>query len=700
MITVRLPDGKEIDVQTDDPQAAASAGRAYLKSTRPAGYTDRRGLNAAMFQGVSLGVGDELVGATTGAGNAILGALRSPQNPMKGLQTGYAQGYRKSVDRQRAELAQYRKEHPFFSAVGETAPSFLGGGAVSGALKKLGVKGLANVGASGTLSGAAYGAASGVAPDDRLKRAGEGAAVAGLTSLGVSALGRLAGHGTATLAGLAGRGKASPDDRAVRMIQEFSEKSPVTPDELVQRANKLPSQGGQVEEQLFELLGPGGLRLARAGAGVAGPSEALARDALRDRSERAFGHIVAAASKSTGVGGRNGTAQISEFLEELNRRRISESGPAYQAAYAEPIDQAVFRRDLYPLISGSDTSKEALGFAIKLADADILRSIAGIDSARRSGRDILQATRALEDSKLAKSALLAMREGRELPKVSVRALDYYQRGLGALTEKNANTPTLASAFSGAHDDFVSILKQEAPKFAAAYDGYGNNKAQEQFVELGRRVMSADEFELADALKGISGPNREAFLVGVMRAIHESAARNDTSFVRRLTRDKLLRATLSDALGGEKKAKSFFSRIARTAELNANQNFVLSGSRTAPLAEDIQALTDGQDELAMVGRVIDSGGRIDNVLLESLARNYTRNRKNGLNDPRINEALGRRIFQPATPARAKALADELRTNPLVRLEADINRRKARAANLTDQLAVTTSAFTRDRRNEDR
>lgn len=698
MITVRLPDGKEIDVDTDDPVAAGRAGRAYLQSTRPEGYTDRRGLNGVMFQGVSSGFGDELVGATKGAASALLGAVKSPQDPLKGLQDGYARGYRTNVDRVRADLAQYRAEHPVYAAAAEILPSFLGGGAIAGALKKLGAKGLANVAASGAISGAAYGVGSGVAPNERLARASEGALFGGATSLGLGAVGRGGGHVAASVGGIIGRGKATPDDLAVRMIQEFAAKSPVTPEELVQRANKLPSQGGSVEEQLFELLGPGGLRLARASVGVSGPSEQIAQDALKGRSERALGHIVAAASKSTGVGGRKGTPQISEFLDDLTRKRLSESGPAYQSAYAQPLDQDVFRRDLYPLISGSETSKEALGFAIKLADADVLRHIAGIDSARRAGRNVVQARIGLEDAKAAKSALLSMREGRELPNVSVRALDYYQRGLSALVEKNANTPTLASAFSGAHDDFVSILKQEAPKFAAAYDGYGNSKAQERFVELGRRVMTSDEFELADELKGISAPNREAFLVGVMRAIHESASRNDTGFVRRLTRDKLLRTTLSDALGGETKAKAFFSRIARTAELNANQNFVLSGSRTAPLADDIKALTDGQDELALVGRVIDAGGRVDNVLLETLARNYTRTRKKGLNDPRINEALGRRIFQPATSARAKSLADELRTNPLIRIEGDIAQRKRVAAGVTDQLALSTAVAARDRRND--
>lgn len=700
MISVRLPSGEHISVDTDDPKTAASAGRAYLKSTRPAGYTDRYGRDAALMQGISLGFGDELVGAAAGAGRAITEAAKSPSNIGQALQSGYSAGYRESVDRQRAALAQYRRERPIAAGVAEFVPSLLGGGAISGALKKLGVKGIANAGASGAVSSAAYGAGSGVSPSDRLDQASEGAFVGGIAGAGIGAAGRLVSQTGAGLAGLASRFGATTDDRALQFIRDFSEKSPITPEELVSKSKKLPAQGGAVEEQLFELLGPGGLRLARGAAAISGPSEKIAREALTNRSERSLGHIVTAASKATGVGRRGGTAKIEDFLADLQARRAAESGPAYRAAYAEPLDQDLFKRDLYPLISGSDTSNEALGYAIKLADADQLRAIAALNDARRTGGNLIEAQIALEGAQSAKTALAALRAGQDIPETSVRALDYYQRGLAALAEKNANVPTLASAFEGAHDDFVRTLKQEAPKFAAAFDKYGNSKAQERYVELGRRVFSTDEIELAQQLSGVSGQNREAFLVGVMRAIHEGVSRNDTSFVRRLTRDKLLRTTLTDALGGPKQAKSFFSRIARTAEQNANQNFVLSGSRTAPLADDIRQLTDGESELGTLGKIIESGGRVDGVMLEAAANAFNRKFRLGLTNEKINEAVGRRIFRPATVANATELADELRQNPLLRVQADIARRRRYGDRLVDQAAAGTAIGVRERRNDAR
>src|SRR3989304_3995927 len=104
------------------------------------------------------------------------------------------------------------------------------------------------------------------------------------------------------------------------------------------------------------------------------------------------------------------------------------------------------------------------------------------------------------------------------------------------------------------------------------------------------------------------------MVGVRRAIAEKVNRGDTAFVARLVRDKNLRAQLTEELGGSANARKFFGRVSREASMASNDNFVRTGSRTTPLAEDIKSLTSGEDELGFISELVQSGGSVKPWLL--------------------------------------------------------------------------------------
>jgi hypothetical protein len=94
-----------------------------------------------------------------------------------------------------------------------------------------------------------------------------------------------------------------------------------------------------------------------------------------------------------------------------------------------------------------------------------------------------------------------------------------------------------------------------------------------------------------------------------------------------------------------------------------QNQVQGGSRTAPLADDIKTLTEGEDELGFIVEFLQQGGDVTSFGLKKLAQwNQDRRYNSGIRDPRVNEALARRVYQTARPANVKQIEAEIRALP--------------------------------------
>lgn len=157
MITVTLPDGRRVDVQTDDPQRAAKVAHGWAtQNPKP----DRSAKNeAAGVAGNYLdGILPGSAGFVRGASEVVKNAVRAPFSADEDFEPGkaYARGQRFQADRQRMAA----QDHP--AASNAAAWTGMGAGLFLPAAKiargaSLGQKALAGVktaGAYGALSGA------------------------------------------------------------------------------------------------------------------------------------------------------------------------------------------------------------------------------------------------------------------------------------------------------------------------------------------------------------------------------------------------------------------------------------------------------------------------------------------------------------------------------------------------------------------
>lgn len=242
MIAVRLPDGRQVSVQTDDPQEAARAGRrllareAILKSGAGGGKKDSalgQGATKAV-SGATLGLSDVLDGGInagiTGVKNLAMRA--SGQTPTYGMDDAYAAD--------RGLLKEREADHPVASGAGgllgslampggkqlasiatkglpAVANAVKGVPVVGGLLKGLlGSEALPAVATRGAVTAAPLGAVSGAAnadPGQELEGAKTGAAVGAVTGAAIPVAARGAG-----LAVKAVKGAGTDVARAVNKV--------------------------------------------------------------------------------------------------------------------------------------------------------------------------------------------------------------------------------------------------------------------------------------------------------------------------------------------------------------------------------------------------------------------------------------------------------------------------------------------------
>ena len=195
-ITVRLPNGSEVDVPTDDPkQAAAAAQKHWAALKTPKGATPAKPTPPAkrsILQTAGDFVGDTIDNFIPNFGDEIAAIPDAAKALVKGEEVGAA--YSKGRKDFKSHQAQYDKEHPWL-AWGST----LGGLGASLALPAgrvaegagLGVRAL-----HGAAVGAGYGAVSGAGEGDTVSDRGgnalNGAVIGGAAGMAASPLGAVA----------------------------------------------------------------------------------------------------------------------------------------------------------------------------------------------------------------------------------------------------------------------------------------------------------------------------------------------------------------------------------------------------------------------------------------------------------------------------------------------------------------------------
>lgn len=361
-LTIRLPDGNEVDVQTDDPQVATAAARKHwerLQAT-PERPTAPQPRTAAQTAGDFAGDvvdnffpnwGDE-VAAIPDAAKALVAG--------KPVGEAFDQGRKDFKDHQ----AQYDTEHPWLSWA-----STLGGLGASLALPAGRVAEGASLGAKalhGAAVGAGYGAVSGAGQGqsfmDRAENALSGAAIGGLAggamtpvAEGAVRLGRRAlltvpgaEEGVRRLANipravlrrpLVQRGQRATE-QADRMLNQTMNRgniqegmgqlgAPATPDSIIAEQTRrqgmgVPAIPGDVTEPMRNLtswasrgMGPGQTRVI----------QALDRRKA-DEANRVRNHVTAEMGPAV-----DPIRQVEQHTQRAQR----EAAPMYAEAYAQPM---------------------------------------------------------------------------------------------------------------------------------------------------------------------------------------------------------------------------------------------------------------------------------------------------------------------------------------------------------------------------
>lgn len=521
------------------------------------------------------------------------------------------------------------------------------------------------------------GVAGGVG-DEALGQATEGSDIEPLARFVGGMAGGAAG---ANARNLATRGGRTPDQRAVRLIDREMRDQGTAPDELVRRANRMLTQAPTVETNA-ELIGPGGYRMARAvsamgrGAGRArgeevlsaraegrNPVRASATQPGRPRVTSIRDRLMRETARMTGAGDEG----YFEALDELRRIRFQESANAYREAYRAALDPDLVNTQLLPYMRTAP--RDAFRSAVNQLDSEALRLRARLSAATMSGDEsqISAITQEIDDVIQARNQMAAFAQGQSPNTVNARAIDYFQRGLRQLEVGAGRGSPEAGSLREARAAFNGMADRINPLFERARTRYSQSNDVENMMEAGRKVFSTSEGEIDRLMRGRAGFGMSAdefdgFMVGVMDAIETKINAGETGFLARLTRNRNWQNQLAAAVGGEKNARRFMTRLAREAGMQNFRNFVQSGSRTAPLQQDIVALTVGEAEMAFlndqVRSFVASGGNLRAQALRLMTDAYNRIYRPGIADPAVQEALSRRLFETVTREGAQQLRDEL------------------------------------------
>lgn len=187
---VRLPDGRTVTVQTDDPKAAAAAARKYLAANPPkkAPAKDpwygkpkkalpkpppKKAKSKGFWGTVADFAGDVTDNVLPNWGDEVAGFGGGVASLIKGRP--YREGYQNQSERFRRDQAQYDEEHPAL-AWGSTITG-QGMGILAPAGKVASGATLAKKAKTGAAVGALYGAAAGAGEGDGLQERATNAAV-------------------------------------------------------------------------------------------------------------------------------------------------------------------------------------------------------------------------------------------------------------------------------------------------------------------------------------------------------------------------------------------------------------------------------------------------------------------------------------------------------------------------------------------
>lgn len=458
------------------------------------------GLAQSAAQGASLGLSDEIAGATAAfSPSGLVKAMMTRTNPIN-TYTSVRDGLR---DRQRS----YSDAHPVAAGAAEVAGGLpLAAGSLPAALRGA-LKGGAALGA-----GAGFGHAEGDV-DAQLKSTAVGAGIGGALGGAFEAVKRPVtniGGALLTRSGLRPRTDKlggmieGTETIAKRFVRHQFARDGIT--DAGQVAAGVGPSGGQPAEIVAD---QGGEMVRRTLGGLQSLPGAMANKAktvLKTRTAEQFPRITASVQRILRVPAKDADR---EAIALVTARR-ARAKPLYDAAYAKgAIDDPVLNSLL-----GNKWFRRAYNKAVGVA-AD--EGITMPQVWRTTGtKEIITATG---------KKTVPVRERFEIP--NVQALDYIKRELDGIitrglrnTGKGGLSSTQANAIRKLRDKYVARLDELVPEYKAARAQFGTDSAAEDALEAGRNIFGRTTKLTDDEVNAMSATDRELFLVGAFRAMRD------------------------------------------------------------------------------------------------------------------------------------------------------------------------------------
>lgn len=612
---VRLSDGSFVNVNTDDPKAAAAAARRYEANRKSA--TPRTGLQTAGDFGL-----DVLDNVIPGWGDEIYAAPGAIKSLVKGEDAGQAfvNGQREFKRSQ----AQYDKEHPglaWGSTIGGSAAGlFVPGGNVMRGAKltsrmleaaKVGAKWGAVAGAgegegldlgrraSNAVDGAATGFVVGGAIPPAISASVKGGRWARRNIPGVDRLStQLARVPRAVTAPFRQASNDPPkaDQHALRMAGEHMNQGHLidgmgvngpaaTPDviqaEVARRnAMNVPAMVGDVTDDMRGLT-------SWASRGM-GPGQRLVRQALDKRKAEEGNRIRQHVLDTIG-----GTDDPIKWTEDFNRQAKAKVGPLYDAAYQQPMQ-------LTDEIQGI-MQTPAFKNAVPEARTNIMNQIDP-----RTGRP--------KDPEAMGMRFFPGQPGQGLPPNTpyfqvpggfvtidknlstegfdqvVRAMDAQGRAAGEvnpLTGKVRDT-TGSVHINGRARDLRSHLMDQNDPYRQAVETFGDDMAMQRAFEQGGEIGDRTGQEINAQRRVMPDMAQDPWRIGAGSAMANEASQYGAKFptgdtaqhVRKMLGDDVKQKAVSELTGNDGSVRQLQDRLEYEHQGNVNWKGVQGNSRTA------------------------------------------------------------------------------------------------------------------------
>jgi hypothetical protein len=646
---------------------------------------DVRGFASTLASGETGGLADEATGLSLAAPIAAA-RFFSPNdrdfNPVNRARAAIETArpvYEGVANVERSNREDFYQRRPMAATATEIGGSLaVPAGRVSGALRGLGMRGAVNVVTTGGLLGLENAMATGTNAQERFDplRMGYGFMTGAGTAGALYPIGRAIGSVGELGANILSRFSLTPEQRATRLLARGMADAQLTPQQLGTRAAALRRQGGNTEETIAEVGGRPLQRMARGVANVRGPGQQIANDVLESRSQGVTPRVMREATRALGPEQTRAPNNFADAQHQLAATRRAQAEVGYQEAYKQEIAPQ-HQTELLASMTRPGHGERAIATALDEAGADVFALENRVRAARAGNANNLADIEAeLASARQAHEALQKISSGLgSAADVSPRVVDLYQRGLSGLVDDAGPLTSRGRAFGNAQRSFNEYADQAAPRLGDVRTQYGRSKRIGQFMEQGRQALTMSDGELSMALSGhlpeeaaqglpprpLTTEERDGFMLGILDAIDQKVRTNDTATVLRFARNQVWQDHLKQALGANG-ARRLLNRIAREAGMQRFRNAVEGGSQTTPMAEDIRALTEGEAELGFLNDFVDSGGNVRNAVTRLGARMYDRFKQAGIRNPRVNEALARRLYSPVTDGNIRALQNDIANLP--------------------------------------